>query len=74
MHYDDPNRPCPGANLRPVERHLENHASGDPAKDGYTVIARRPRVPFMTEPVSPERADRIEQFAQGVPTMGDYDD
>jgi hypothetical protein len=74
MNYDDPNRPCQGANLRPVERHLESHASGNAGKDGYTVIARRPRVTHMTEPVSPREADRIEEFHKSFSMVADYDD
>ena len=73
MNYSDPNKPEVGANLRPHERHLENHASGNPAKDGYTVIARRPRVAHMTETVPVKQADRIEEF-MSYPMVADYDD
>lgn len=63
----DPNRPEPGTNLRDGERFLTSEASGDAGRDGYTVIARRPRAPGITETMDPEKADRIEGFYRDFP-------
>lgn len=61
MNYRNPNKPVRVRNPRPEPReHTSN--TGDAARDGYTVTARRPRVAHHTEPMDPDRADRIEDI------------
>lgn len=60
MHWRNPNRPERIEDPRPKKREYESN-TGNEAVDGYTVCARRPRVPGMTDTVSPERADSIER-------------
>lgn len=60
MHWKNPNKPETLEDPRPEPRYLDSN-TGDAARDGYTVVARRPRVRSVQEPVSPERADAIEQ-------------
>jgi hypothetical protein len=71
MRWSDPNRPESGATAKgadardagfPNPRDLDTNGTGDPMQDGYTLIARRPRVKSFTDTVSPEKADRIEQI------------
>ena len=70
MRWSDPNRPesgayAPGADSKdagcPAPRVLDDEATGDPLKDGYTLVARRPRVQSFTDTVAPEKADQIER-------------
>jgi hypothetical protein len=46
---------------RPQQRHLQPDQTGHAAVDGYSVIARRPRVAFAADLVPPEEANRIER-------------
>ena len=71
MRWSDPNRPESGATAKgadsrdagcPNPRDLNANGTGNPAVDGYTLIARRPRVKSFTDTVSPEKADRIEEI------------
>lgn len=67
MAYErNANRPESGAR-HPCDqdRHLDSEASGDAARDGYTTVARRPRVPGMTESVAPDQAKSIEDMYRG---------
>lgn len=62
MRWNDPNRPEQLNDPRPEAKYLsDDTATGKVGDDGYTVVARRPRVKGMTEPVEVDRADRIEQ-------------
>jgi hypothetical protein len=75
MHERDPNRPQSGANHPDDDkRYLESEATGNPLVDGYTTIARRPRVPFMTESVPVKEADRIEDDYNRYRGFFPYDD
>lgn len=71
MRFSDPNRPEEGANAKgadtkdaglPNPRDLGTGATGNPAVDGFTLIARRPRVRTFTDTVSPDKADMIERI------------
>ncbi|MGH6791583.1 MAG: hypothetical protein ACRECF_02455 [Methyloceanibacter sp.] len=69
MHWKDPNRPERSEPDRRDKRYLDS-ATGDAAKDGYTVKARRPRVSVrMTDIVAPDRADRIESAFGDMPDL-----
>lgn len=60
MNWRNPSKPEHVEDPRPEPRYLDSN-SGDAAKDGYSVFKRRPRVASVTEPVDPERAERIER-------------
>jgi hypothetical protein len=78
----NPNEPETGVNLRQHEIYTDTDGMAmktgrraprgrysdawDWAKNGYRVIARRPRSEIFTESVSPERADAIEEFTEGL--------
>lgn len=69
MYERDPNEPESGALARKDQRYCDSEATGNAARDGYTVIARRPRVPGMTDTVAPEDADRIEAMYGSFPSF-----
>lgn len=63
MDYDDPNRPETLKDLSGRDYHGRDPVrTGNAAKDGYTVIARRPRSGFVRDTIDPEQADRIESL------------
>jgi hypothetical protein len=66
MHWRNPNKPTHLKDPRPEPRDHETN-TGNAGRDGYTVVARRPRVRGMTEPVDVERADRIENAFGTMP-------
>lgn len=69
------NRPIPGVSHPDSERgdRVHNGESGNAGRDGYSVVARRPRVAHVTESVSPDRAERIEGMYSSRPRgLGDY--
>lgn len=72
MNWNDPNRPEHGARHDDGKRQLDSEASGDAARDGYTTIARRPRVPGFTDTIAPDEATRIEGFHRGFPMPDCY--
>lgn len=72
--YTNPNRPFDGGNLREKPRHTDTGGSGSMFKDGYTREGRAPRTCHCSEPVSPERATRIEEAMSGGMVRPDYDD
>ena len=75
MHWRDPNRTEPLDDLRPAQRYPENPATGDAGRDGYTLVARRPRTPpglVQDEIVPVERADRIEGIFAPLDQMDSY--
>ncbi len=59
--------------LRDGPRHLDAGGTGEAGKDGYTVLARRPRA-ALTEIMPLERADRIEAFEREFMTSADLMD
>lgn len=63
-------RPMPIASPREPERFTADEATGDAARDGYTTIARRPRV-RSHEIHDLDRADRIEGYVSDF-DMDDY--
>jgi hypothetical protein len=63
-NWRNPSKPERLRDPRPEPRYLKSD-SGDAAKDGYSVIARRPRVRQHTEPVEVDRAEAIER-AYGI--------
>ena len=64
----DPNRPESGASRREESRTLDMDRGSAP-QDGYTMFRRRPRVPYMTETVEPERATAIERAHRRMPRL-----
>jgi hypothetical protein len=73
--YRDPNRNCRAPFARPDEtRDLYPAETGDISRDGYTVHARRPRVPDYPMFVSPDRARNIEEVFREYDGMMDFDD
>lgn len=76
MRYGDPNRPTRAALPRPDEpRDLGPAATGNIARDGYSLVARRPRVDGYPDYVTPERASEIESIVRGYDgVMDTYDD
>lgn len=60
--YRDPNRNCRVPFARPDEpRDLGPAGTGDIARDGYALVATRPRVPDYPDYVPPARARNIEE-------------
>ena len=72
----DCNRPTRAPFARPDEpRDLGPTATGSVARDGYRLVARRPRVDGYPDYVSPERATNIESIVRSYDgVMDDYDD
>lgn len=66
----DPNMPV-SANSRRPDPTSTKSATGMAQKDGYTVTARRPRVPFYDEHVSLERADEMERSYNDMGLLSD---
>lgn len=70
MHWDDPNKPTRHRLPRADDpRHFGPVDSGDPMRDGYRVLSRRPRVAGYDDLVSPEKAERIETIVFGYEDM-----
>jgi hypothetical protein len=65
------NRPV---RLRPLNprrgRDLDTSGSGNFAQDGYRRLERSPRLAGF-DPVSPQQADRIEEFSKAISTHYD---
>ena len=73
----NPNRKERLTPLNPVSRSPETGNSGNAARDGFTVTARRPRGGFFTEIEEAKSADRNEGIFSDLgpmPDDGDYDD
>jgi hypothetical protein len=74
MHYRDANRPEYAGDPRPVERDLGPEGTGNAAVDGYSTVARVPRMPrgmtrYREEMVPVARAERIEGMFDEFPPM-----
>jgi hypothetical protein len=54
--------------MKTGEREPRGEYSGawDWVRNGYRVIARRPRSETFTESIDPDRADAIEEFSHGI--------
>lgn len=73
----DANRPCRAPLPRPDEpRDLGPSATGSIFRDGYSLVARKPRIDGYPDYVSPERASEIESIVRSYDGVmdGDYDD
>lgn len=74
MRHDDPNKPCRVPFARPDEpRDMGPSATGNVFRDGYSLVARRPRVDGYPDYVTPERASEIESIVRSYDGV-DYDD
>ena len=61
----DPNRPVSGVS-HDDEIRITNDLTGNAGKDGYTVLARRPRVSHIYESIDPDKASEIENMERGI--------
>jgi hypothetical protein len=81
MHFRDPNRPEYAGDPRPVERDFGPEGTGNAGVDGYTTVARVPKVPraamppagfgprYREEMTPVPRAERIEAMFDEFPPM-----
>lgn len=72
---DDANRNTRAPLPRPDDpRDLGPTGTGNIARDGYSVLVRRPRVPGYPDYVAPERAAEIEDIVRAYDGPMAYDD
>jgi hypothetical protein len=79
MNFRDPNRPEYAGDPRPVERQLGNGGTGKAGVDGYTTVARLPKLPrgmsgpvgfgprYREEMMPVAKAERIEGMFADMP-------